>query len=131
MWLDARLRLEVVGQDRLPEPDPGGRAALVWVGAGAGTGPDAAGWALRRGCALEADGHRPGCACGACGGRSALATLLGVLFMQRARGSVAMFDRVVVAVLPGAERTILRDLRADALVAGRFRLDEPAGLAEN
>ena len=65
-------------------------------------------------------GHAVGCAC--CGGRSGAAEALGRLFQQRARGEVPFF-RSVLAVATTAEgaRAVQDALRADALVAARFR----------
>lgn len=114
---DARLPLHVVEQGRAL----GGaaRAALLVVGQ-ASVAPGA-GWVSVGSVPDQAIGaHRPACSCGACGGRSPLATALGVLFSQRARGEVADFDRVVVVVPPGRGAAVAGALRADALVDGRF-----------
>jgi hypothetical protein len=64
-------------------------------------------------------GHPIGCAC--CLPRGAAAEALGGLFVQRARGEVGFFHRVVVSV---ADPQAVREaVLGDRLVAGRFRLD--------
>ena len=63
-------------------------------------------------------GHAAACAC--CGGRSPLAGMLARLVVERARGEVPFFGRVV-AVSDAGGRAALRDLvRADMLVGSRY-----------
>jgi hypothetical protein len=64
--------------------------------------------------------HAAACAC--CTPRVALAEALHRLFLRRARGDVAFFDRVVVAVADAGASAAL----ADPLVAARFRRDAHA-----
>ena len=63
--------------------------------------------------------HGAGCAC--CVARTPAAQALNRLFMQRARGEVAFFRRVVVEgqALEAAVRTALQ---SDPVAAARFRL---------
>jgi hypothetical protein len=68
--------------------------------------------------------HPIGCAC--CLPRSAAAQALGRLFLRRARGEVAWFDRVqLVAQTASGRDAVTAALTDDVLVAARFR-GEPA-----
>ncbi len=118
---DGRMPLQVVEQVVEPGGAPGAaaRAALLVVGPAA-VAPGAGWVSVGSVPDQEVGWHRPACVCGACGGRSPLATALGVLFLQRARGEIADFDRVVVVVPPGRGAAIAGALRADLLVGGRF-----------
>ena len=72
--------------------------------------------------AVESDGaplHDAGCAC--CAGRSPAAQALGRLFMQRARGEVAFFRRVLIEG-HAAEAAVRAALQSDPVAAARFRL---------
>ena len=66
-----------------------------------------------------APGHDAGCAC--CLGRTPAAQALGDLFMQRARGDVAFFRRVLVDG-HAAEAAVRAALQSDPVAAARFRL---------
>lgn len=68
---------------------------------------------------VDAPGHDVGCAC--CAARTPAAQALGRLFIQRARGEVAFFRRVLVEgqTLEAAVRTALQ---SDPVAAARFRL---------
>lgn len=65
-------------------------------------------------------GHDPGCAC--CVARTPAAQALGHLFMQRARGEVAFFRRVLIDGDAAAEASVRAALQSDPVVAARFRL---------
>lgn len=67
----------------------------------------------------DAPGHDPACAC--CAARTRAAQALGHLFMQRARGEVAFFRRVLIHG-DAAEASVRAALRSDPVVAARFRL---------
>jgi hypothetical protein len=67
--------------------------------------------------APEQSGHGTACPC--CAPRGALATALHRLFLKRARGEVAWFDRVEVRTM----RIDAAAALADPLVAARFRHD--------
>lgn len=60
-----------------------------------------------------------GTACPCCAPRASLATALHRLFLKRARGEAAWFDRVEVRTTDGGAAEAL----ADPLVAARFRPD--------
>lgn len=47
---------------------------------------------------------------------------MAALFLRRARGEIAMFSRLVVAVEPAMADDIRAGLREDRFVAGRYRL---------
>ena len=64
-------------------------------------------------------GHEAGCAC--CGTRTPAAQALSDLFMQRARGEVAFFRRVLVEGHT-AEAAVRAALQLDPVAAARFRL---------
>jgi len=64
-------------------------------------------------------GHDAGCAC--CVARTPAAQALGRLFMQRARGEVAFFRRVLVDG-HAAEAAVRAALQSDPVAAARFRL---------
>ncbi len=66
------------------------------------------------------DWHRPGCNC--CVPRTAAMQAMAALFLRRARGEVAMFTRLVVAVEPAMADEIRAGLREDRFVAGRYRV---------
>ena len=70
-------------------------------------------------------GGKPGArvqSCGTCGGRSAAALALDLLFQARARGTMAWFTRVVALAEGEAGQAALREaLVADALTVARFR----------
>ena len=66
-----------------------------------------------------APGHDAGCAC--CLARTPAAQALGDLFMQRARGEVAFFHRVLVDG-HAAEAAVRAALQSDPVAAARFRL---------
>ena len=66
-----------------------------------------------------APGHVAGCAC--CVARTPAAQALGRLFMQRARGEVAFFRRVLVDG-HAAEAAVRAALQSDPVAAARFRL---------
>ena len=65
-------------------------------------------------------GHDAGCRC--CFGRSPAAETLGRLFLQRARGEVAFYRRILVVGDYLAERAIRAAFQSDPVVAARFRL---------
>jgi G3E family GTPase len=69
----------------------------------------------------EAADHKSGCAC--CTPRSGAAAALGRLFLDRARGDIPFFRRVVVTTttLQGAA-AVRAAVAQDPLVSGRFRL---------
>ncbi len=62
--------------------------------------------------------HPAGCTC--CVARGPVAVALDRLFVGRVRGTIAWFDRVVVAA-PG-EAAVRAALACDAVAAARFRL---------
>ena len=63
--------------------------------------------------------HMSACAC--CGGRSPAAQALDQLYLQRVRGEVAWFDRLVA---PTAAEPAIRDAVAtDRLIMARWRID--------
>ncbi len=64
-------------------------------------------------------GHGAGCAC--CVARSPAAQALGRLFMQRTRGEVAFFRRVLVEGR-SLEAAVRAALQSDPVAAARFRL---------
>ena len=68
----------------------------------------------------DALGHGPGCTC--CAARTPAAQALGHLFMQRARGEVAFFRRVLIDGDAAVEASVRAALRSDPVVAARFRL---------
>jgi hypothetical protein len=63
--------------------------------------------------------HAAGCAC--CRPRPALARALARLFLARARGEVAFFRRVLVAIPPGGEAELAAAIAGDPVSAARFR----------
>ncbi len=65
-------------------------------------------------------GHDAGCRC--CVGRTPAAETLRRLFMQRARGEVAFFRRVLVIGDSAAEVAVRAALQSDPVAAARFRL---------
>jgi hypothetical protein len=68
--------------------------------------------------------HQPGCAC--CLPRGAAAAALGELFLRRARGELAFFDRVqALSATPAGLAAIHAALRDDPFVSGRFRAAAP------
>ena len=64
-------------------------------------------------------GHDPGCAC--CVARTPAAQALSHLFVQRARGEVAFFRRVLVDG-QAAEAAVRAALQSDPVAAARFRI---------
>ena len=68
-----------------------------------------------------APSHDAGCAC--CVARTPAAQALSRLFMQRARGEVAFFRRVLVEG-QALEAAVRAALHSDPVVAARFRLDQ-------
>ncbi|WP_439815469.1 hypothetical protein [Zavarzinia sp. CC-PAN008] len=68
-----------------------------------------------------------GNACLCCTGRSDLVDLLRRSFLQRVRGEIADFDRVVIATDPGADATAIRAaIASDVLLAARYRVGTAA-----
>lgn len=65
-------------------------------------------------------GHDAGCAC--CVWRSPAAETLARLFLQRARGEVAFFSRVLAVGGSVAEHAIRTAVQSDPVAAARFRL---------
>ncbi len=65
-------------------------------------------------------GHDAGCAC--CLWRSPAAETLGRLFLQRARGEVAFFHRVLVVGDSVAAGAVRAAVQSDPVAAARFRL---------
>ncbi len=68
---------------------------------------------------LVGAGHPGGCAC--CISRTAAADALGHLFLQRARGDVAFFRRVLVDTDEVGEEVVRAALQSDPVVSARFR----------
>ena len=68
---------------------------------------------------VDAPGHAAGCAC--CVARTPAAQALGRLFLQRVRGEVAFFRRVLVEG-QALEAAVRAALRSDPVAAARFRL---------
>ena len=68
---------------------------------------------------LADTGHPAGCAC--CTPRSAAADALSRLFLQRARGEVAFFRRVLVVTDEAGKAAVRTALRSDPVVCARFR----------
>lgn len=67
-------------------------------------------------------GHPLSCAC--CAPRSAVARLLGTLFVARARAEIAPFARLLVT---GADaKTVAAAIEADVLARARYRFAGPA-----
>ena len=64
--------------------------------------------------------HPIGCAC--CTPRSASADALSRLFLQRARGEVAFFRRVLVDADEVGQAAVRIALQSDPVVSARFRL---------
>ncbi len=69
---------------------------------------------------LTNPGHLAGCAC--CTSRTAAADALGRLFLQRARGEVAFFRRVLVEADEMGKAAVRTAFQADPVVSARFRL---------
>ncbi len=93
-----------------------GRVPVAFGGSRDARGDDAvlaAGWG-------GAAGHDAGCTC--CATRTPAAQALGHLFMQRARGEVAFFRRVLIDGDAAAEASVRAALQSDPVVAARFRL---------
>ena len=65
-------------------------------------------------------GHDTGCRC--CVGRSSAAETLGRLFLQRVRGEVAFFRRVLVISDSVAKHAIKAAVQSDPVAAARFRI---------
>lgn len=65
-------------------------------------------------------GHDAGCAC--CVWRSPAAETLGRLFLQRARGEVTFFSRVLVVGNSVAEQAVRAAVQSDPVAVARFRL---------
>lgn len=110
-----------MADDRIPvrfaPPRPGGPAPGVALVVDA-TALAPRGNPLVERMAPERPGHSAACPC--CAPRASLATALHRLFLKRARGEVAWFDRVEVRTT----RTNATEVLADPLVAARFRLAE-------
>ncbi len=68
---------------------------------------------------LDDTGHPAGCAC--CLSRTVAADALSRLFLQRARGEVAFFRRVLVDADDVGNEAVRAALRSDPLVCARFR----------
>lgn len=64
-------------------------------------------------------GHAAGCAC--CTPRSTAAETLSRLFLQRARGEVAFFNRLLVVADAAGQEAVNAALQSDPLVSARFR----------
>lgn len=64
--------------------------------------------------------HGVGCLC--CAPRGAAAEVLGRLFVERARGEVGFFSRVVVVGSAGTVAAVRRAVATDGVCAGRYRL---------
>ncbi len=128
MWLDARIPLRLQPAPPLPAPDPDGMLLLAGS-CGPEPVPGHADWGAvghLDGVPMVPDGgHRSGCAC--CAGRSLLALRLSELFVRRARGELAPFRRVVLAMPAGEIGRALELLAAEPLVTARYRLDGPLG----
>jgi len=89
-------------------------AALLGEGAAAPDGALAS-------AGIEAAGPHP-IACTCCAGRGGEAVALDRLFLDRVRGRVPWFERVVALIPEEAQRASLRAvLRDDAVVSSRFR----------
>ncbi len=71
---------------------------------------------------LVAAGHPAGCAC--CTSRAAAAEALGRLFLQRARGEVAFFRRVIIDTDDTGVAAVKAALQSDPVVSARFRYAE-------
>ncbi len=69
-------------------------------------------------------GHVAGCAC--CAPRGPVAAALHRLFLARARDAAAFFTRLVVCAGAEGEAAVRQALAADAFLAGRYRVAEPA-----
>ena len=65
-------------------------------------------------------GHDAGCSC--CLWRSPAAETLGRLFLQRARGEVAFFRRVLVVGNSATEQAVRTAVQSDPVAVARFRL---------
>jgi len=65
-------------------------------------------------------GHAAGCTC--CTSRTPASEALGRLFVQRARGEVEFFRRVLVVSDEAGEGAVRAALEADPVVSARFRL---------
>lgn len=63
--------------------------------------------------------HAAGCNC--CVSRDGVAQAMGALFVARARGEVAPFPRLLVALDPAGAAAARAALAGDRLVAGRYR----------
>jgi G3E family GTPase len=63
--------------------------------------------------------HAAGCAC--CTPRSKAAETLSRLFVQRARGEVAFFNRILVIADGAEQEAVEAALQSDPLVSARFR----------
>ena len=68
---------------------------------------------------LTGTGHPAGCAC--CISRTATAEALGRLFLQRTRGEVAFFRRVLVVTDEVGQEAVRAALQSDPVVSARFR----------
>ena len=124
MWLDGRIPLRLQPPAPLPAPDPDGVLLLAGPGVREPVA-DEAGWGMVRHlgdiAGPSADGpHRPGCAC--CARRPELALRLSELFVQRARGELRPFRRVVLAMPAGEIEAALKLLAAEPLVTARYRI---------
>jgi hypothetical protein len=69
--------------------------------------------------AWPAPAHAVGCAC--CAPRPALARALSALFLARARGETAWFERVVVACASSEDTRVAAAIAADPVSQARFR----------
>lgn len=67
-------------------------------------------------------GHDAGCSC--CASRTPAAETLGRLFLQRVRGEVAFFRRVLMVGDNVAEQAIRAAVQTDPVASARFRLRE-------
>ena len=74
-------------------------------------------WVLTEG--LAGGGHPFGCAC--CISRTAVGEALSRLFLQRARGEVAFFRRILVDTDEAGREAVRDAMRSDPVVCARFR----------
>lgn len=129
MRIDARIPVRLLAAAEAAARPPAADPLTVLVLAD----PDAAaagpGWAAVRridpGTRAGPAPHAAGCAC--CAGRSGLAVLLTALFVQRARGELALFRRVLLVADGGPAGPLDALFRDDPMVAGRYRLEGPGG----
>lgn len=68
----------------------------------------------------EMNWHAPGCAC--CGGQSPAAEALARAFRARALGTLAWFDRLIVAASPAGEQAVRAAVQQDIIARARYVL---------